>query len=225
MSWGQFVSPLGFATIILFALAVGLFIYNFRRTIYSFEQQRKIVEEREIYLPVIKNDLIIYISRAEHLAKSHAESCDLIDYERKLQNNTRLPRWLKRRNDQRNKDDRLANEIFYNYLTDNPIFRAIMVNDKHKQGISAIRKRLDENMSRVDDKKLHKHIKGMYKSVIVACSKVIFCRLARTRFATVWDDSFLIRHEESAMGAIRDAQSKINSRIDLLLRGGDFLEC
>ena len=68
MNIEQWITPLGVASITFFVGGVVLVVWNFFRKELIFEQQRKIVEDRQTYLPHLKNVIDKFLSRKYELA-------------------------------------------------------------------------------------------------------------------------------------------------------------
>ena len=68
MNIEQWLSPLGITSALLFIGGVGLVVYNFFRRELTFDQKRKIVTEREEYLPILRDTVDKMLAIREELA-------------------------------------------------------------------------------------------------------------------------------------------------------------
>jgi len=68
MQLEQWLSPLGITFIVLFVLGVSLIIWNYFRRDISFDQKRKTAEDRETYLPELRETIDKMLALKEKIA-------------------------------------------------------------------------------------------------------------------------------------------------------------
>jgi hypothetical protein len=150
------LSPIGIGSIVLFLVAIGLFVWNLKREELTHEQWKSIVDARQEPLTKLEAKLIEYKDFTNKLAKSKA-LYDLALYGFKGDS---------------------VSEI-YRILIDNKHYTDLKVNNKH---LNALLSDIEMLVSKLANKKLRKHIHSLYRLEQIAHSYSIFLILYKTHY-------------------------------------------
>ena len=172
-----------------------------------------VVEERQKYLPKLKQTLIDYVSRVEGITNVSEELVDLEVY-REYYKPRPFKILFKKYTEEQSLVVELAKRKAY---IDNLVLREIESTDEILGKLSI---KLDEYKTQVKDKQVYNAIRGIKEATHIAYSYVVYNKLWCYYFSAIdFETKFHFKTERKMIDKLRELQNGTNKRIDELLEG------